>query len=1182
MYRIGILTSGQKMREESKSKGKEEKENEIKEKLDAKEKEKEKREEPEEENIDIEGEEDWNSKGIRLSFAGKYNEAILCFDKAIERKPDDRTAWFNKGNVLYNLGRYDEAILCFDRVIEINPNDDSSYRCRGLCYYRKGLYDKAIEDLTEAIKLQPKVDYLYYERGWIYYEKGLYNKAIKDFNKTIQLCQSKKRHSVWESIWYIGSHYPGYDYDEAIEGLSKIIELDPKNAHFYYYLRAYYYYSKDLYDKAIEDITETIKLKPKSSYLYYMRSLIYYKKGSYDKSVEDITRAIKLNPKQVRLYYKRGWLYFEMGLYHKAIEDFNKTLELYPEGAYSYWPGWGYGFYDEGDPEKYVNRAIEDFSKAIELDPKNAYFYYWRGRAYCQKTFEEKDSTRLLYERAIEDFTRAIELDPSCENFYYWRGIAYHKIGFYDEAIEDFSEAIKLKPNVDDLYAECAISYEERGWSYYKKGLYDKAIEDFTKAIKLGEGIYYYGKSFCYYGRGLCYYRKGLYDEAINDFTKALECAKYPHFYFLCFLAYHKKGLYDKAYEKVIDCFSEYEVVNYFSNANELPENLEEELKPEDYAFFYYFCGLVLYNGGLYDKSTEKFTKAIELKPNEAYFYYWRGVAYLKEGSYDKAIQDFTQSIKLKLDCADFYAWRGLAYFEKRDYDRAIEDFTYAINLNPNYADFYFLRARTYCEKGEHDKAIKDFTEAIELKPDDADFYHWRGLAYFLKGECDKAIENFTEAIRLKPNVDSYYCRGLAYIKKGLYDQSIRDFDKVLEINPSHEKAWKAKEEVESLIESRKKSLIKSGNGRKSFKVSFLLMLFLTSVPMLVILDKKDDWQQRFIETIKENQKKIRISQLPDNLSSLDEVIDYVIYQLPDHKIKGAALPRDTNAHFIIALVSGILWIIFLSAAFSSSSNGESRAILSSLFTAILGILILLAIQFIALELYKRGLRETLRLRIFGIILYFIGFSYYGALDPESGFIKSFVGFTCGVGLCEELVKLIPVIWLMKRAFKKGETLHLSEILLVGLASGVGFGVAEGIMYSAQFYNGIYGWDVYWVRFVTCVALHSTWTGIAVIMLWPHRNELFKVEETTKNEKAKDEKKKEDKEKGKSHISWEEQAVEGIFMLAFFSGVAIILHGLYDTFLKKGEDFWALIVAITTFVVFYYLLNERYKKESQI
>jgi RsiW-degrading membrane proteinase PrsW (M82 family) len=271
--------------------------------------------------------------------------------------------------------------------------------------------------------------------------------------------------------------------------------------------------------------------------------------------------------------------------------------------------------------------------------------------------------------------------------------------------------------------------------------------------------------------------------------------------------------------------------------------------------------------------------------------------------------------------------------------------------------------------------------------------------------------------------------------------------------------------------------------------------------------------------------------------------------------------------------------MVFLIIVFSSSSNGEIRAILSSLFTAILGILILLAIQWLALKIYKSEIWKALgmsegdswkALRIAGkcekgvlcaflrifLFLYSIGFSYYSALDPDSGFIESFIGFTFGVGLCEELVKLIPVVWLMKKASKKGEILHLSGILLVGLASGVGFGVAEGIMYSAQFYNGIHGWDVYWVRFVTCVALHSTWTGIVALILWP-----FHVDEATKNE--------------------EEQPDTGFYMfiLVIFSA---ILHGLYDTLLKKGEDFLAFVVAIATFVVFYYLLNEMYKKENQI
>jgi tetratricopeptide (TPR) repeat protein len=879
-----------------------------------------------------------------------------------------------------------------------------------------------------------------------------------------------------------------------------------------------------------------------------------YVLGEYDEAFYHFDKAIKLNPNDYYFYYWRGRIYFEKRLYDQAIQDFDKAIRL----------------------------------------KSNVHSYYWRGRAYFEK---------CLYDKAIEDFTECIKLHPENSEFYYMRGQAYFKRKLYREAVRDFNKAIKLNPNYDEaLKAKKEVEkllkseegsgtkeekkeikkleervsaesnpnnadfYYHRGRAYFERGLYNEAIEDFTKAIKLKPD-----EAYIYWWRGRAYYEKRDYNEAVQDFTKAIK------------------------------------------------------LKPDE-ADFYYWCGGAYYESGmayfeksLYNEAIECFTKAIELKPDMAYFYYWRGKAYYEKGDYGKAIEDFTKAIKLKPDEAYIYWWRGRARYRKGEHNESIQDFTEAIKLKPDEADFYYWRGRARYEKGEYDEAIQDLTKAIELKPDEdvfycwfgiarsdeAYFYGWRGIAYYKKGKYDEAIQDLTKAIELKPDEASfYYLRGNAYYWKGEYEKAIKDFDKVLELNPSYkeareakkevenlieykkkslvksgngssyEEARKAKKEVESSIESKKKSLIKSENGRKAFKVSFLIMLFLTLVPMLVILDKKDDWQQRFIETIKENQEKIRISQLPDNLSSLDEVIDYVIYQLPDHKIKGAALPLDTNAHFIIALVSWLLWIIFLSAAFSSSSNGEIRAILSSLFTAILGILILLAIQWLALKIYKSEIWKALgmserdswkALRIAGkcekgvlcaflrifLILYSIGSSYYSALDPDSGFIESFIGFTFGVGLCEELVKLIPVVWLVEKASIKEEKLHLSEILLVGLASGVGFGVAEGIMYSAQFYNGIHGWDVYWVRFVTCVALHSTWTGIVVLIRW-----LF--------------------------ISIEKQSDMEFFipLLAIFS--AIILHGLYDTLLKKGEDFLAFVVAIITFVVFYYLLSEMYKKENQI
>ncbi|RLI82002.1 hypothetical protein DRP04_04950 [Archaeoglobales archaeon] len=41
---------------------------------------------------------------------------------ALKIKTDYAVAWYNKGLALYNLGKLEEAVECYDRALEINPN----------------------------------------------------------------------------------------------------------------------------------------------------------------------------------------------------------------------------------------------------------------------------------------------------------------------------------------------------------------------------------------------------------------------------------------------------------------------------------------------------------------------------------------------------------------------------------------------------------------------------------------------------------------------------------------------------------------------------------------------------------------------------------------------------------------------------------------------------------------------------------------------------------------------------------------------------------------------------------------------------------------------------------------------------------------------------------------------------
>jgi tetratricopeptide (TPR) repeat protein len=60
-------------------------------------------------------------KGNEHYYNKEYNEAIECYDKALEIDPKDADTLNNKGNALDNLGKHKEAIECYDKALEIDP-----------------------------------------------------------------------------------------------------------------------------------------------------------------------------------------------------------------------------------------------------------------------------------------------------------------------------------------------------------------------------------------------------------------------------------------------------------------------------------------------------------------------------------------------------------------------------------------------------------------------------------------------------------------------------------------------------------------------------------------------------------------------------------------------------------------------------------------------------------------------------------------------------------------------------------------------------------------------------------------------------------------------------------------------------------------------------------------------------
>ena len=191
-----------------------------------------------------------------------------------------------------------------------------------------------------------------------------------------------------------------------------------------------------------------------------------------------------------------------------------------------------------------------------------------------------------------------------------------------------------------------------------------------------------------------------------------------------------------------------------------------------------------------------------------------------------------------------------------------------------------------------------------------------------------------------------------------------------------------------------------SGSG---YRPRFFYLLFaLTLVPLAFsLLGEKDDTLERCERTLAIHPE-IR-ARLPHGQVETEEDLDEICADVPEGKIEGALLPRQTWTHWILAVVAGLFALAFLLALFDRGDAKFWHLPVSALFTATFGIAFLFLAQFLAAVAPKMHFRAWGKLAIIMIVLWAIAMMYNLAEDPTAPFVLSLLGFTFGVGLCEEM-----------------------------------------------------------------------------------------------------------------------------------------------------------------------------------
>jgi len=228
----------------------------------------------------------FNNFGVELSNAGKFEEALPYFQKAIELDPFYVDA-INNGAVAYaGVENIDKAIELFEKSLKLNPLFPEGYNNIAGMYQKKGDFTKAEKALLMAVKLRPHYGKAWYNLGLLYVEQ-------------------EKMPQAWDCLRKC-CYDADFDDDTGFHAFAKAsIQLQK-------------------YDDAISAYHTLLKRQPRNGEVAFHLANAYFLAGQYDQSLSLYHQLLQASPDDPRLLINIGENYCEKGEPANALMYFGR------------------------------------------------------------------------------------------------------------------------------------------------------------------------------------------------------------------------------------------------------------------------------------------------------------------------------------------------------------------------------------------------------------------------------------------------------------------------------------------------------------------------------------------------------------------------------------------------------------------------------------------------------------------------------------------------------------------------------------------------------------------------------------------------------------------------------------------------------------------------------------------
>ncbi len=260
-----------------------------------------------------------------LANAGRYDEAVAEWNKALDLSPGDARAHSNLGAALVRLARWDEAMAQWRKALEADPGLTEAHNNLGIALARKGMIDEAIVHLRTALEANPGSAEVHDNLGSALVRKGKQDEAMTHFRKALEIDPR-----------YAGAHkHLGIvlaekgRLEEAEAHLRRALEADPGDAEAHYSLGVAAG-RKGRWDEAIASYEKAVAADPRYTEAFNNLGIALARKGRPEDAMARWSQALAADPAFAPAHFNLAQTLYAQGKAQEAVAHWRAGLRSQP------------------------------------------------------------------------------------------------------------------------------------------------------------------------------------------------------------------------------------------------------------------------------------------------------------------------------------------------------------------------------------------------------------------------------------------------------------------------------------------------------------------------------------------------------------------------------------------------------------------------------------------------------------------------------------------------------------------------------------------------------------------------------------------------------------------------------------------------------------------------------------